>query len=297
MKKRLLISFSGGRTSAYMTWWLVNHWEERHEWEMVVVFANTGIENPGTLHFVHRCAVNWGIDIVWVEARHLDDNGIPYSDKGWKVSHQVVDYFTAARVQRLITGGFSWTPFEEMISVLGIPSTEAPFCSDQLKRKAIESYLKSIGWDDYHKAIGIRIDEVDRCNENWRSEKIIYPLIKYNPTAKSAVFMWWQKQPFDLEIDPDLGNCEGCWKKDMDRLVRIAKKKPVVFDWWQEMTNKYGHLKLREGQKDMTPPFNFSRGNKSPKDIFKLSKLTPDQLQMFIEEERLDGCSESCEAF
>ena len=54
-KKRLLISFSGGRTSAFMLWWLFNKWDDRHNWEMVVVFANTGKENKGTLFFVDEC--------------------------------------------------------------------------------------------------------------------------------------------------------------------------------------------------------------------------------------------------
>lgn len=154
-KKKLLISFSGGRTSAYMLWWLLNGWEDRDNWDMVVVFANTGKEHEKTLEFVQRCSVEWGVEIIWVESRHKDDNGIPYSEKGWAVKHRVVDFNSASR---------NGEPFEEMISVLGIPSTNAPFCSKQLKKFAIESYLKSIGWEDYTTAIGIRIDEVDRVN-------------------------------------------------------------------------------------------------------------------------------------
>lgn len=288
MKKKLVISFSGGRTSAYMLWWMLNEWPDRHNWEIVVVFANTGKEVEGTLEFVQKCADEWGIEIIWVEGSYKDETGLPYSEMGWAVRHKVVSFETASR---------NGEPFEEMISLLGIPSSSSPFCSDQLKRKVIESYLTSIGWKDYYKAIGIRVDEVDRCNENFRELKIIYTLIKDNPKTKIEIVLWWDKQSFDLEIDFDLGNCDGCWKKDMERLVRIGKKAPKVFDWWQSMTDKYGSLAPREGMKDMKPPFNFYRGNKSPKDILSLSKLSPTQLSFLVEKEELNGCSESCEAF
>lgn len=286
MKEKLLISFSGGRTSAYMTWWLMNEWKDRENYDIVIVFANTGKEVEGTLEFVKECGERWGLDIVWIESKHKDENGNLFSEKGWAVNHKIVTYETASR---------NGEPFEEMISVLGIPSTNAPFCSDQLKRKAIESYLSSIGWDSFYKAIGIRLDEVDRCNENWRREQIIYPLIRYTQSRKRDITQYWNSSSFDLNIDPDFGNCDGCWKKDMPRLVRVAKKKPETFDWWQNMTDKYGHLNPRNV--DLKPPFNFYRGNKSPKDIFELSNLTLEQLEMFVEEEGLNGCSESCEAF
>lgn len=286
MKKKLLISFSGGRTSAYMTWWLMNEWEDRDNWEMIVVFANTGKEHEGTLEFVERCSIEWGIDIVWVEAKHKDENGIPFSEKGWKVKHKIVDFVTASR---------NGEPFEEMISLLGIPSTNAPFCSEQLKKFPIQSLLRDIGWKDYVTAIGIRTDEVDRVNETWVINNLLYAFISLHPTTKVRVVLWWDKRDFDLDIPPDLGNCDFCWKKDMDRLVRITKQHPKVPVWWQEMTDKYGYLNPRNSE--LKPPFNFYRGNLSPKDIFKLAKLTPDQLQLFTKEEKLDGCSESCEAF
>lgn len=286
MKKKLLISFSGGRTSAYMTWWLLNEWEDRGNWEMIVVFANTGKEHEKTLEFVERCSVEWGIDIVWVEARHKDDNGVPYSEKGWKVKHRVVDFQTASR---------KGEPFEEMISLLGLPSTNAPFCSKQLKKFAIESYLDSIGWSDYLTAIGIRSDEVDRVSETWRENRVTYPLIEINYTTKVLVMIWWKNQGFDLYVPEDLGNCDGCWKKSMNRLIRISKEHPNVFNWWQNMTDKYGDHNPRGVEYETI--FNFYRGGLSPKDIFDLAKYKPDQLSLFIKEEKLDGCSESCEAF
>lgn len=284
IKPDLLVSFSGGRTSAYMTHWIYQNLSD--DYNLITVFANTGKEVDGTLRFVNECSERWGIPVVWVEATHLDERGKTHSAKGWQVKHKVVNYETASR---------NGEPFEEMISVLGIPSKNAPFCSDQLKRKAIESYMRSIGISDYTKAIGIRCDEVDRMNPKFKEAKIIYPMISMNPSVKLTVSTWWSQQGFDLDIDPDLGNCDGCNKKDAKRLVRIAKNTPHVFDWWQRMTDNYGHLNPRNT--DLSPPFNFYRCNLSPKDIFKLAEISELQLDLFAQSERLDGCSESCEAF
>lgn len=289
-KKKLLVSFSGGRTSAYMLWWIMFEWEQRNNFEIKIVFANTGKEDEGTLRFVKECADNWGLDIVWVEATHKDENGNPHSKKGWSVKHKIVTFETASR---------KGEPFREMCSVLGIPTTNAPFCSDQLKRKAIESYLKSVGWktSSFYKAIGIRADEIDRINERFRELKIVYVLVSDNPKTKQQIDTWWNENNFDLQIHPDDGNCNNCWKKDLARLCRNARRNPKSFDWWQETTDLFGQEAIRPSQMKLKPPFNFYRGNLSPKDIVYLSQFSDEEIKEKAKNEKLDGCSESCEAF
>lgn len=260
----------------------MNEWEDRDNWEIIVVFANTGKEVEGTLFFVDECSQEWGIPIVWVEAKCKDENGVPFSEKGWAVKHKIVTYETASR---------NGEPFEEMISVLGIPSSNAPFCSKQLKRFAIESYARSIGWDDYKVAVGMRLDE-DRPLDR---ERCIYPLIDLNPKRKIEIIIWWMAHPFNLDIHPDDGNCDNCWKKGDEQLARNMTRKPDGFIWWEDMTNKYGHLNPRNI--DLLPPFNFFRRNKSVMDIRKLAEMSQAELRQLSLFDEISPCNESCEAF
>lgn len=282
MKKRMLISFSGGRTSGFMLKWLLDN--KQDEYEMKVVFSNTGKEHEATLDFVKNCQDNFGVEVVWIEAQHKNEAGNKFSEKGWSVKHKIVDYETASR---------NGEPFEEMISVLGIPCSSAPFCSDQLKRKAIESYMKSIGWKDYYTAIGIRVDEIDRVSASYRKRNLVYPLISMRPTTNTEVLNWWAGQSFDLEVPSTQGNCDNCWKKGFKTLAYNAKHYPETFDWWDQMVKKYKDVRSVNN----TSEISFYRGGKSVEDLFAISNLNQLELDLMTKDEKLDGCSESCEPF
>lgn len=252
------------------------------KYNFIIVFANTGKEVEGTLEFVRDCAINFNVNIIWVEARHLDESGKPYSKKGWKVGYKLVDFNTASR---------NGEPFEELISIMGIPSTAAPFCSDQLKRKPIEAYLKDIGFKNFYKAIGIRADELDRVSPNRVAKKIIYPLVSDFRVGKKEVLNYWKKSPFNLNIPKNLGNCDNCWKKPFSILIDNTKKFPASFDWWIEVTEKYGHIKRKHNEA------SFYRGGISIADMFKKGELSKAQLELFSQQYKDDDCSISCEVY
>ena len=182
MKKNLLVSFSGGETSAYLAKWLIDN--KSKEYNMIFVFANTGDEEEETLKFIDLCAKKWNINIVWVEAK-------VYHNERKGTTHKIVNYQTASRNRE---------PFIEVIKKYGIPNQNFLHCNREMKLQPIKSYVKSIGWKNYETAIGIRNDEVDRINKNRKKLKLIYPLITDKPTTKQEISYWWSKQDFRLKL-------------------------------------------------------------------------------------------------
>lgn len=277
MKERLLISFSGGRTSAYMTWWLMNVWPERDKWDMKVVFANTGKEAEETLVFVNECDKRWNLGVIWIEAVICAEFGAGTTAKN-------VSFETASR---------NGEPFEAMICKYGIPNASFPHCTRELKTGPIHSYIKSVGWKDYHTAIGIRVDEIDRMNPKRRQLKLIYPLVSQN-IALREVSIFWEKQDFDLGLKSYEGNCDMCWKKSVPKLQRLAKERPSRIHWWKEMEKKYGqYVPLsRQHNEKVQLPIKFYRDNRTIEDIINMPKEKYKQTDLFE-----FGCSESCEPF
>lgn len=290
MKKKLLISFSGGRTSAYMAWWLLNN--KQDVYDMIVVFANTGKEREETLDFVNKCDKEFGFNTVWIEAKVIFEKGVG-------TSFNVVDYETADRSGRI---------FEEHIRKYGIPNQNAPQCTKEMKAIPIRKYAKSIGWKDYETALGIRSDEPIRLS--WakkHKEKLLYFAELFHVT-KSDVNLFWSKQSFDLELTSYQGNCDLCYKKGLRKLMTIAKENPELADWWREMEQKYGNFDPRNTGE---APFRFFRDNMTIDEIIEESKFLfelaidtskdiDNYRQMAMWDEFLDsnnGCTESCEVF
>lgn len=61
-----LISFSGGRSSGYLLFKILEI-NIGLPMNVYVLFANTGKERLETLDFIHKCAANWKIPIRWLE--------------------------------------------------------------------------------------------------------------------------------------------------------------------------------------------------------------------------------------
>jgi len=298
MKQQLLISFSGGRTSAYMAQWLLSNISDKYN--IMVVFANTGEEDDATLEFVKKCDEYFGFNTVWIEAvarvkrlvngekhiftiwewkrieRKLRKDGYTqhwiderYTSSPMGVEAKVVDFETADR-----EGG----PFRAMIAKQGIPNSKYLHCSRDLKQRAIRAYARDIGWKGYYTAIGIRNDEVDRVSNAWREEKLIYPLISLQPTTRLDVNGFWADMPFDLEIKSYEGNCKVCWKKSLRKLLTIAKEHPERFDnfgkWEKEYENYAppGRLKnLAKRGEDPGFPYRFFREKLTVAQILEMS--------------------------
>lgn len=224
--RRLFISFSGGETSAFMTWWILNNWKDRYD-EMAVVFANTGEENEQTLLFVALCAYHWDIPVTWVEA-------VIHHGERKNPTARIVDYASASRLGE---------PFEEMIQKYGIPNTKFKHCTRTLKLRPMEDYIRNhLGWEagSYDTAIGIRTDEVDRISSKAKEHRIVYPLVDAKPMRKSDINTFWAAMPFRLGLKGYEGNCKWCWKKSLRKHVTLMGEHPEHFDFPERMERIYG---------------------------------------------------------
>ena len=220
------ISFSGGRTSAYMLWRVLQSNGGLPD-EAKVCFANTGKEEEATLRFVDRCSKEWGVPITWVE----------YADAAeTKDRFRVVTFETASR---------DGEPFEAIIRKRNyLPNPVSRFCTVEMKVRAIHRYLKSIGWTEWDSMLGIRADEQRRLakigNQDYgKHEEKVAPLGRVGVT-KEMVGKFWESMPFDLEL-PNIngvtmhGNCDLCYLKGGAQILSLIKEKPERAVWWAKM--------------------------------------------------------------
>ena len=231
-----VISFSGGRTSAYMLKKIVDAYGGRLPDSVSVIFANTGLERPETLDFVDTCAAAWSVTVHWVEY-------------DWDAPHRtrVVDFTTASR---------NGEPYAALIDRKGfVPSVTIRTCSGTLKRDRIESYARHrLGLKRWHSVIGLRADEQRRvlrmramnCGSRTGAHAVL-PLADAG-VREADVLDWWKHQPFDLGIPSYAGNCTLCMLKGRAKLIHLIREDPALADWWIEQEAKVANRTGPDGR-------------------------------------------------
>lgn len=281
--EKLFISFSGGRTSGYMTNKIMESYAEKYK-EVVVAFANTGQEHEKTLEFIDNCDKVFGFNTIWVEAAVN-----PVHGKG--NTHKVVTFETASR---------NGEPFEAVIQKHGIPNQAFPQCTRELKLAPLRSLMREIGWkaNTYDTAIGIRTDETRRVRKDAENVSIVYPLIDWFPTDKHDVLDWWSEQEFDLCIAEHHGNCTWCWKKSIKKHMLLMQEMPDIFDFPEKMEEKYNLIGPEFKKYSNSHPRTFFRGQKSVKDLKALFlEIGSSTIPIKNLSDENSGCSESCELY
>jgi len=221
------ISFSGGRTSAFMLYKVLEAHQMSLPSEAIVCFANTGKEDEATLQFVKDCQDNWAVPITWLEYVDAEET---------KDRWRQVNFETASR---------DGEPFEALIKKRNyLPNPVSRFCTVELKVRTIHRYLKANGWTEWESMLGIRADEQRRLakigNQDYgKHEEKIAPLGRLGVT-KETVGDFWRNQSFDLGL-PNMngvtmhGNCDLCFLKGGAQVLSLIQEKPERAVWWAKM--------------------------------------------------------------
>jgi 3'-phosphoadenosine 5'-phosphosulfate sulfotransferase (PAPS reductase)/FAD synthetase len=231
------ISFSGGRTSAYMLWRVLQS-NGGLPADAVVCFANTGKEDEATLRFVRDCGTHWGVHINWLEYQPAND-----ASNRWRV----VSFENASR---------DGQPFEAVIRQRSyLPNPVTRFCTSELKIRVMHKWLRAnwpaLGWADtdmeWDQMIGIRADEQRRVSKirarghstESVKETMLMPLADAGVTL-ADIDGFWATQDFRLEL-PTIngrtlaGNCDLCFLKAGNQIQTLISEKPERAVWWARM--------------------------------------------------------------
>ena len=246
------ISFSGGRTFAYMLYKVLEAHDMSLPEDAVVCFANTGKEDEATLKFVHDCEKHWNVPIVWLEYRDAEET----KDRWTQVTYE-----TASR---------NGEPFEALIGRKKfLPNSVMRFCTTELKIVPIAKYMASIGYDEFETFAGIRADEPKRVV---KLRQTLHAPLATTGVTQANVQSFWKAQDFDLGLDfqnkvTALGNCDLCFMKGGNQVMSIIQHQPERAIWWASQEERVNgrFCKDRPSYSEM---LTFS---KSQEDMFGMS--------------------------
>ena len=190
-----IINFSGGLSSALMT--ILEYNQETD----VVIFADTGREHPKTYKFLNDFESFENIPITRIMYKNEFGKG-----------------FTALYTKKTI-----------------LPNRQFRTCSVELKINLATRYVrKTLGIKKMDWMVGFRADEPNRVKTYdpiVKYKRPIFPLYKRGIMLED-VYSYWATKPYTLEIPRILGNCDLCFLKGKDNIIKIMKHYPEMADKW-----------------------------------------------------------------
>jgi hypothetical protein len=219
-----LINVSGGRTSGFMLFKILDAYGGSLPDDVVPTFQNTGLEHPATYMFLQELSKHF-CPIQWLEYTRTDGAH----------SFKVVDFCSASR---------NGEPFAELIGAKKmLPNPVARFCTAEMKVRTSIRYAKSRGWNEWASVVGLRYDEprrVHRLKGDIKAENVETPMYDAKHT-RDDVLRFWSEQPFDLMLpgnDDAFGNCVGCFLKGRHKLAKVAQSNPANLEWWAQQEER-----------------------------------------------------------
>ncbi|TKI01932.1 DNA N-6-adenine-methyltransferase, partial [Martelella alba] len=271
-----VVSFSGGRSSAY----LVHLMELRRiaGEDVRYVFMDTGAEHPKTYEFIRNIVNNWKIDLICL---HVVVNPMLGQANGYKLIS--VDDI-----------GYDLQVWRDICAKYGTPYIHGPFCTRTMKIEPFNRYCKEHFATGLHKWIGIRADEPKRLKPY---DGVSY-LADLSDFDKQDVLDWWSEQPFDLGLSEHLGNCVFCIKKGVNKIALAARDEPqMATDFIDVLTSDSVRVVDRRQQENKI----MYRDNQSLESIIAMyADQTREEIAATIRGAGgydSGSCTESCEAF
>lgn len=320
--KTHVVSFSGGRTSAY----LVHLMEQKRKAENIkveYVFMDTGAEHPKTYKFIKKCVEYFDIKLTCLQADFNQAVGKGHTYKIVNVNNLKQD---------LVNG-----PYAQLVKKYGVPTVKSAWCTSRMKEETHDKYCADkYPNNDFITLIGMRADEPKRYfgksafgkikahPYDWREfhkiflgqsdlwiapnakevlalrkqaleESNIKYLCEYSDFSKSDVNDFWSEMPFDLEIEDHLGNCVFCIKKSIGKIALAQRDDPEIESQFNQMI-KNGSGRLNAGEIKKGVMYNGYHSLESIKIVYQGS--TRDEIKNSLRSMKDNSsCSESCEAF
>ena len=228
----LFVQFSGGLTSGFMTCMAPDH--------AIITYQNTGREHEKTLEFIQRVGDALNREIVWLEFRPPKLLGYEPNKFQW----ERVNFRTAAR---------KGEPFYECMNALAAyrrhknetpiaPWARQRLCTTYLKHRVLDHYVRDLGIHAHDRWIGLRADEEHRVAglrmQETRDKGLHVPLYLAGLSVWD-IRAFWEKQPFTLDIETYLGNCDGCFLKDQGDQSRAIGDNPSAIEFWDRMQREF----------------------------------------------------------
>lgn len=273
--KPQVVSFSGGRSSAYLAY-LMEQRRKAGE-DVHFTFMDTGAEHPATYQFIRDLVSNWSIPLVCLRV----------------VVNPVLGKGNSYRIVPVDEIGPDLQPMRDICEKYGTPYVHGAFCTRTMKMEVFERYCRDT-FGDYHTWIGIRADEPKRLKPR---DGVSY-LAEISDFEKQDVISWWKKQPFDLGIPEHLGNCVFCVKKGLNKLALAARDEPeMAAEFWKLINDPSVRVVERRQQENKI----MYRGNNSLESVIALfADHSREEIAATIRNsggEESGSCTESCEAF